>query len=156
MKTLYESILDVDLSTKVDTMIDMFGTTSKFFKQMKSISAEDFRALRNNILDGISVEFNAKAYKTTNEEMYAISRFINHMHKKYGQEDIFTSGWCLSDPTWNLECINSKFNYEFAEYLRRDLNLDITVRSNKVDKWIAGVDPSETSWFLCALKEMSK
>ena len=80
MKTLYESILDIDLSTKVDTMIDMFGTTSKFFKQMKSISAEDFRALRNNILDGISIEFNAKAYKTTNEEMCAISRFINHMH----------------------------------------------------------------------------
>lgn len=153
MKTLYESILDNDLEQKTDTMMDMFGTTKKVFSKMKhGISPIEFGNLRDNCIDGSELN-----YSLSKEESYAVRSFIQHMHSKYGQQDIFATGWCLGDYTWQLYEINKGMNSQDKSYLLKDLNLPMNISPAQIDQWIAGIDEdAETSWFVCTLKKMTK
>lgn len=161
MKPLYESLL-ADMDSTIDkgtTAIDMYGTTAKIFKKMKNITPETFGRLRNDILDGISIKDSADMYGLTHEEMYAVTNFIKHMHEKYGQMDIFITGWCLSEPTWKLNEIHKGMGLMDKDYILNSLNLPFKVSQGKVDYWMVGLgfdSDSEVSWLMCTLKAMSK
>ena len=78
MKTLYESILDSDLETKMDTKLDMFGTTKKAFER-RNLDPYDFFEMRKTVLDGKKIDSNSYFINFNEEETYAISNFIKHI-----------------------------------------------------------------------------
>lgn len=157
MKTLYESILDDNLGSKMDTKIDMFGTTAKVFKRMKAFAPDLFFDMRLKILDEEPLDDVMKMHGITEEEMYAISTFIKHMHRKYGQKDIFLSAWSLYEGDWQMYEIHKGMDTADKKFITDDLNLYMTITPGKIDQWIAGIDKdAETAWFFCTLKSMSK
>lgn len=157
MKTLYESILDDNLESKMDTKIDMFGTTAKVFKRMKAFAPDHFFDMRLKILDDESLDDVMKMHSITEEEMYAISTFIKYMHRKYGQKDIFLSAWSLYEGDWQMYEIHKGMDTADKKFITDDLNLYMTTSPGKVDQWIMGIDKNaETAWFFCTLKSMSK
>lgn len=156
MKTLYESILDSDLGTKLDTKLDMFGTTKKAFEQ-RTLDPFDFFEMCITALDDKKIDRNSYFTNFNEEEIYAISNFIKHMHKKYGQQDIYSSAWSLSESTWNCYKIHKGMTIQDKEYLTDELNLYITTIPSKFDQWISGVDGyKEETWMMATLKKMSK
>ena len=156
MKTLYESILDSDLGTKLDTKLDMFGTTAKVFKRI-TLDPFDFFEMRHKILDEEPLDDVMKMYSITEEEIYAISNFIKHMHKKYGQQDIYSSAWSLSDSTWGCYEIHKGMTVQDKKYLTDELNLYITTIPSKFDQWISGIHMDrEEAWMMATLKKMTK
>lgn len=157
MKTLYESILDDDLGSKMDTKLDMFGTTTKVFKRMKAFAPNYFFDIRLKILDEEPLDDAMKMHGITEEEMYAISTFIKYMHRKYGQKDIFLSAWSLYEGDWQMYTIFKGMDTTDKEFITNDLNLYMTSTPGKIDQWIMGIDKNaETSWLFCTLKSMSK
>ena len=157
MKTLYESILDDNLGSKMDTKLDMFGTTAKVFKRMKVFAPDLFFDMRLKILDEESLNDVMKMYGITEEEMYAVSTFIKYMHEKYGQKDIFLSAWSLYEGDWQMYEIHKGMDAADKKFITDDLNLYMTTTPGKIDQWIMGIDMNaETSWFFCTLKSMSK
>ena len=156
MKTLYESILDSDLGTKLDTKLDMFGTTAKVFKRI-TLDPFDFFEMRHKILDEEPLDNVMKMYSITEEEIYAISNFIKQMHKKYGQQDIYSSAWSLSDSTWGCYEIHKGMTVQDKKYLTDELNLYITTIPSKFDQWISGIHMDrEEAWMMATLKKMTK
>ena len=157
MKTLYESILDDNLGSKMDTKLDMFGTTAKVFKRMKEFAPDFFFDMRLKILDGEPLDDAMKMHGITEEEMYAVSTFIKYMHEKYGQKDIFLSAWSLYEGDWQMYEIHKGMDNADKKFVTDDLNLYMTSTPGKIDQGIMGVDKdAETSWFFCTLKDMSK
>lgn len=156
MKTLYESILDSDLETKMDTKLDMFGTTKKAFER-RTLDPFDFFEMRHKILDEEPLDDMMKMHSITEEEIYAISNFIKHMHKKYGQQDIYSSAWSLSESTWGCYEIHKGMTVRDKKYLTDELNLYITTIPSKFDQWISGIHMNnEESWMMATLKKMTK
>lgn len=156
MKTLYESILDSDLGTKLDTKLDMFGTTAKVFKRI-TLDPFDFFEMCHKILDEEPLDNVMKMYSITEEEIYAISNFIKQMHKKYGQQDIYSSAWSLSDSTWGCYEIHKGMTVQDKKYLTDELNLYITTIPSKFDQWISGIHMDrEEAWMMATLKKMTK
>lgn len=160
MKTLYESILDSDLETKTDTIVDMFSTTRNMFERQKEgidpiEFFEFYRACLNNDSKTIFNDFNP--YKCFKEEFIAVYNFINFMHKKYGQKDIYLSAWSLYEGDYMMYDINKGMDSSDKGFVTDDLNLYMTSSPSKIDRWIIGIDHnSETSWFLSTLKVMKK
>ena len=159
MKTLYESILDDDLDTKIDTIVDKCGTTKNIFtSKLKNLNPMDFNEIRWEILDNRKIG-NPNSYNLTKEEAIAFTDFIMHMHAKYGQQDMYNVVWCLADAKddYMLYELHKKLSSEDKELLNDRLNLNIGVNIRKVDQWIAGIDENtETAWFFCTLKNMEK
>lgn len=156
MKTLYESILDDNLGSKMDTKLDMFGTTAKVFKR-RTLNPFDFFEMRHKILDEEPLDDVMKMHGITEEEMYAVSTFIKYMHEKYGQKDIFLSAWSLYEGDWQMYEIHKGMDAADKKFITVDLNLYMEITPGKVDQWIAGIDENtETAWFFCTLKSMSK
>lgn len=165
MKTLYESLLDLtpDAYDRLDVQFDTFGTAAKVFKRIKYLDPVDFFELRNDILDErtdhltLSPDKSDNVFNMSKDEAYAVVNFIKNMHEKYGQDDIYITGWCLSEPTWMLGEVNKGLNSQTKQYLLNDLNLPLSINPAKVDNWIAMVDQNaETAFFFCTLKKMSK
>ena len=113
----------------------------------------DFYLIRTAIL--IDQPF-PNDYNLSKDEIIAFSNFIKHMHEKYGQQDIYLSAWCLSEPTWRLNEIHNGMTVQDKKYLTDELNLYITSIPSKFDQWICGLDDSETSWMMATLKKMTK
>ena len=156
MKTLYESILDTDLETKMDTKLDMFGTTKKAFER-RNLDPYDFFEMRKIVLDGKKIDSNSYFINFNEEETYAISGFIKHMHEKYGQQDIYSSAWSLSESTWGCYKIYKNMTVQDKKYLTDELNLYITTIPSKFDQWISGIDGyKEDAWMMATLKKMTK
>lgn len=156
MKTLYESILDSDLETKIDTKLDMFGTTKKAFER-KNLDPFDFFEMCITVLDGKKIDRNSYFTNFNEEETYAISNFIKHMHEKYGQQDIYSSAWSLSDSTWGCYEIHKGMTSQDKKYLTDELNLYITTIPSKFDQWISGTHmDKEEAWMMATLKKMTK
>ena len=156
MKTLYESILDSDLGTKLDTKLDMFGTTKKAFER-RNLDPFDFFEMRRTVLDGKKIDRNSYFINFNEEETYAISNFIKHMHEKYGQQDIYSSAWSLSEHTWECYKIHNGMDIQDKKYLTDELNLYITTIPSKFDQWISGMDGyREEAWMMATLKKMTK
>lgn len=157
MKSLYESLLDMseEAEAKRDIAMDFFTTTKNVFKRLKQISPSEFFELRNLVLDKNPVYEYGTGF--SKEEMLAISMFIKHMHEKYGQKDIYLSAWTLHEDDWNTNEIHKGMDAEDKKYLTDDLNLYITTTPSKIDQWICNLDKdSETSYFFCTLKSMTK
>jgi len=155
MKTLYESILDDNLGSKMDTKIDMFGTTKKAFGRI-TMDPFDFFEMRRTVLDDKKIDSNY-FINLNEEEIYAISNFIKHMHKKYGQQDIYSSAWSLSDSTWGCYEIHKGMTAQDKKYLTDELNLYITTIQSKFDQWISGIHMDrEEAWMMATLKKMTK
>lgn len=156
MKTLYESILDSDLETKTDIKLDMFGTTKKAFERI-TLDPFDFFEMRRTVLDGKKIDSNSYFINFNEEEIYAISNFIKHMHEKYGQQDIYSSAWSLSDSTWYCYEIHKGMTSQDKKYLTDELNLYITTIPSKFDQWISGIHTNnEEAWMMATLKKMTK
>lgn len=154
MKTLYESILDDDLTVRTDIIVDIFGTTKIVFKRLKYMNPMDFYLIRTAIL--IDQPF-PNDYNLSKDEIIAFSNFIKHMHEKYGQKDIFLSAWSLYEGDWQMYTIFKGMDTMDKEFITSDLNLYMTSTPGKIDQWIMGIDKNaETSWFFCTLKSMSK
>jgi hypothetical protein len=144
-----------EAEAKRDAALNFFTTTKNVFKKLKQISPSEFFELRDLVLDAKS----AYEYETgfSKEEMLAISTFIKHMHEKYGQKDIYLSAWTLHEDDWNTNEIHKGMDAEDKKYLTDDLNLYMTSTPSKIDQWICNLDKnSETSYFFCTLKSMSK
>lgn len=159
MKSLYESLLDIspEAEAKRDTAMDFFGTTAKVFKRMKSFAPDFFFDMHLKILNEEPLDDVMKLHSMTEEEMYAISTFIKYMHEKYGQRDIFLSAWSLCGDDWQMYEIHKGMDTADKKFITVDLNLYMTITPGKVDQWIAGIDENtETAWFFCTLKSMSK
>lgn len=157
MKTLYESILDSDLETKMDTKLDMFGTTKKAFKRRTFLDPIGFFDMRHKILDEEPLDDVMKMHSITEEEMYAISTFIKYMHRKYGQKDISLSAWSLYEGDWQMYMILKGMDTTDKVFITNDLNMYMTSTPGEIDQWIMGIDKNaETSWFFCTLKKMTK
>ena len=159
MKSLYESLLDIspEAEAKRDTAMDFFGTTAKVFKRMKAFAPDFFFDMHNKILDEEPLDDVMKMHSITEEEMYAISTFIKHMHRKYGQKDIFLSAWSLYEGDWQMYEIHKGMDATDKKFITDDLNLYMAITPGKIDQWIAGIDKdAETAWLFCTLKSMSK
>ena len=156
MKTLYESILDSDLETKMDTKLDMFGTTKKAFER-RTLDPFDFFEMRRTVLDGKKIDGNSYFPNFNEEEIYAISNFIKYMHEKYGQQDIYSSAWSLSESTWGCYEIHKGMTSQDKKYLTNELDLYITTIPSKFDQWISGIHMNnEEAWMMATLKKMTK
>lgn len=158
MRTLYESILDDDIIDKTDTIVDIFNTTRNVFgRQKEGINPIEFfefyRACLNNNSRTLFNNFNP--YKCFKEEFIAVHNYMNLMHKKYGQKDIYLSAWSLYEGDYMMYDINKGMDSSDKDFVTDDLNLYMTTSPSKIDQWIIGIDSnSETSWFLSTLKAM--
>ena len=113
MRTLYESILDDDLDTKTDTIVNIYNTTINVFgRQKEGIDPIEFFEFYRACLDNNSTTLfnNLNPYKCSKEEFIAIHNYINLMHKKYGQKDIYLSAWSLYEGDYMM--------YEIVERLK--------------------------------------
>lgn len=124
---------------------------------MKAFAPDFFFDMHNKILDEEPLDDVMKMHSITEEEMYAISTFIKHMHRKYGQKDIFLSAWSLYEGDWQMYEIHKGMDATDKKFITDDLNLYMAITPGKIDQWIAGIDKdAETAWLFCTLKSMSK
>lgn len=158
MRTLYESILDDDIINKTDTIVDIFYTTRNVFgRQKEGINPIEFFEFYNACLNNNSRTLfnNFNPYKCFKEEFIAVHNYMNLMHKKYGQKDIYLSAWSLYEGDYMMYDINKGMDSSEKGFVTDDLNLYMTTPASKIDQWIIGIDSnSETSWFLSTLKAM--
>lgn len=158
MKTIWESLLDDDIIDKTDTIVDIFSTTRNVFgRQKEGINPIEFFEFYNACLNNNSRTLfnNFNPYKCFKEEFIAVHNYMNLMHKKYGQKDIYLSAWSLYEGDYMMYDINKGMDSSEKGFVTDDLNLYMTTPASKIDQWIIGIDSnSETSWFLSTLKAM--
>lgn len=160
MRTLYESLLDDDLGAKTDIIVNIYSTTINVFgRQKEGIDPLEFFEFYRACLDNNSATLlnSFNPYKCSKEEFIAIHNYINLMHKKYGQKDIYLSAWSLYEGDWQMYEIHKGMDSKDKEFITDDLNMWMTSRTSQIDQWICGMDKNtETSWFMATLKAMKK
>jgi hypothetical protein len=160
MRTLYESLLDDDLGAKTDIIVNIYSTTINVFgRQKEGIDPLEFFEFYRSCLDNNSATLlnSFNPYKCSKEEFIAIHNYINLMHKKYGQKDIYLSAWSLYEGDWQMYEIHKGMKAEDKGFVTDDLNMWMTSTPSKIDQWICGIDGNnETSWFMATLKAMKK
>ena len=160
MRTLYESLLDDDLGAKTDIIVNIYSTTINVFgRQKEGIDPLEFFEFYRACLDNNSATLlnSFNPYKCSKEEFIAIHNYINLMHKKYGQKDIYLSAWSLYEGDWQMYEIHKGMKAEDKGFVTDDLNMWMTSTPSKIDQWICGIDGNnETSWFMATLKAMKK
>ena len=160
MRTLYESLLDDDLGAKTDIIVNIYSTTINVFgRQKEGIDPLEFFEFYRACLDNNSANLlnSFNPYKCSKEEFIAIHNYINLMHKKYGQKDIYLSAWSLYEGDWQMYEIHKGMKAEDKGFVTDDLNMWMTSTPSKIDQWICGINGNnETSWFMATFKAMKK